>query len=182
MKLTPIDLTRRTCTRLISIISVWHITERTFELWIASRGCSIVYSSIRTFKKDLAKHKPEWMVLVPRVLEKVAAGVQDKFASGSAAVRILSSFFTKVGKTYAKHKKITRSLNQAAESLRSNKDLGKVIEAIFEAATADFRKWEKVQDFYITLEPFAMANGQLTQSYKVKRASVTERYEGELPK
>ena len=70
----------------------------------------MVYSSIRTFKKDLAKHKPEWMVLVPRVLEKVAAGVQDKFASGSAAVKVLSSLFTSVGKAHAKHTKIVKGL------------------------------------------------------------------------
>jgi len=70
----------------------------------------VVYSSIRTFKKDLAKHKPEWMVLVPRVLEKVAAGVQDKFASGSAAVKVLSSLFTSVGKAHAKHTKIVKGL------------------------------------------------------------------------
>lgn len=90
--------------------TVWHITERTFELWMASRGCSVVYSSIRTFKKDLAKHKPEWMVLVPRVLEKVAAGVQDKFQSGSVAVKTLSKFFTSVGKAHAKHTKIVKGL------------------------------------------------------------------------
>ena len=62
---------------------VWHITERTFELWMLTRSCKVVYSSIRTFKNDMAKHKPEWLVLVPRVLEKIASGVQDKFTSGT---------------------------------------------------------------------------------------------------
>ena len=47
-------------------------------------------------------------------------------------------------------------------------------------ATKGFRAWEQVGAIYLTLEPFAMANGQLTQSYKVKRASVLERYEDEL--
>lgn len=94
----------------VSILPVWHITERTFEMWLCSRGCSIVYSSIRTFRKDMAKYKPEWLVLVPRVLEKIAAGVQDKFASGSLPVKALSQFFTKVGNTYYKHKKIANGL------------------------------------------------------------------------
>jgi long-chain acyl-CoA synthetase len=49
-------------------------------------------------------------------------------------------------------------------------------------ATAGFRGWEKVGAIYITLEPFTMANGQLTQSYKVKRAAVMDRYGNELPK
>jgi len=33
----------------------------------------------------------------------------------------------------------------------------------------------------VTLEPFAMANGLLTQSFKVKRDFVAKRYEDELP-
>ena len=95
---------------LVSILPVWHITERTFELWMASRGCNIVYSSIPYFKKDLAKHRPQWMVLVPRVLEKIATGVQEKFSSGSAAVKVLSKFFTNVGNAYMKYQKIVRGL------------------------------------------------------------------------
>jgi long-chain acyl-CoA synthetase len=92
------------------IALVWHITERTFELWMAARGCNIVYSSIPYFKKDLEKHRPQWMVLVPRVLEKIAKGVQDKFASGSIAVRLLSKFFTQIGNRYRKYEKDVRGL------------------------------------------------------------------------
>lgn len=95
---------------MVSLLPVWHITERSFELWMASRGCNIVYSSIRTFKKDMAKHKPEWMVLVPRVLEKIALGVQDKFASGSAVVKTLVKIFTATSSTAAKQKKIAKGL------------------------------------------------------------------------
>lgn len=95
---------------MVSILPVWHITERTFEMWMFSRGCSVVYSSIRTFKNDLAKHRPQWMVLVPRVLEKIASGVQDKFNAGSPAVKVLSKFFTSVGNKYYNHKRILNGL------------------------------------------------------------------------
>jgi long-chain acyl-CoA synthetase len=95
---------------MVSILPVWHITERTFELWMAARGCSIVYSSIPYFKKDLEKHRPQWMVLVPRVLEKIAKGVQDKFSSGSLAVRALSKFFTQIGNRYRRNQKVVRGL------------------------------------------------------------------------
>lgn len=88
---------------MLSLLPIWHITERSFELWMASRGCAIVYSSIRTFKQDLAQHQPQWLVLVPRVLEKIALGVQDKFNSGSAAVKVLSKFFTAVSQAYHRH-------------------------------------------------------------------------------
>jgi long-chain acyl-CoA synthetase len=73
-------------------------------------------------------------------------------------------------------------LNDAAPSLRSNKDLRTAVADVFRTATADFRQWEKVNDFHLTLEPFAMANGQLTQSYKVKRDQVMQRYQNELAK
>ena len=88
---------------MVSLLPVWHITERTFELWMLTRGCKVVYSSIRYFKNDMAKHKPEWLVLVPRVLEKIASGVQDKFSSGSVAVKALSKLFTKTGSIRAKN-------------------------------------------------------------------------------
>jgi long-chain acyl-CoA synthetase len=95
---------------MVSILPVWHITERAFEIWLLSRGCNIAYSNIRYFKNDLAKHKPQWMVLVPRVLEKIAAGVQDKFASGSPAVQILSKTFTKTSEARAANNKILNDL------------------------------------------------------------------------
>lgn len=95
---------------MLSLLPVWHITERTFELWMVSRGCNVVYSSIRSFKNDLAKHQPEWMVLVPRVLEKVAQGVQDKFASGSAAVQTLVKIFTATGTLGTTYQKIAEGL------------------------------------------------------------------------
>lgn len=95
---------------MVSLLPVWHITERTFELWMASRGCGIVYSSIRTFKKDMAVHKPQWMVLVPRVLEKIALGVQDKFAAGSVVVKTLVKVFTATSSIAAKNKKVAKGL------------------------------------------------------------------------
>lgn len=95
---------------MISLLPVWHITERTFELFMLSRGCHVVYSGIRWFKNDLAKHQPQWMVLVPRVLEKVAMGVQDKFASGSAVVKGLVKLFTATSTLKNKHDKIRKGL------------------------------------------------------------------------
>jgi long-chain acyl-CoA synthetase len=95
---------------MVSLLPVWHITERTFEMWMLARGSHVVYSSIRYFKNDLAKHKPEWMVVVPRVLEKIAAGVQDKFANGSAAVKALSKCFTVTSNIRSANIKIAKGL------------------------------------------------------------------------
>ena len=95
---------------MLSLLPVWHITERTFEIWQFSRGCTVVYSSIKTFRNDLAKHKPHWMVLVPRVLEKVALGVQGKFAAGSVVVKALVKLFTVTGTIKCKHQSIANGL------------------------------------------------------------------------
>lgn len=134
---------------MVSLLPVWHITERTFELWMASRGCNVVYSSIRTFKNDLAKHKPQWLVLVPRVMEKIAMGVQDKFSSGSAAVKILSKLFTATSSARFNHKKIANGLvvgdepSNGLERLRS-KAIVKLLAPL--NAVGDKIVWSKVKD------------------------------------
>ncbi|KAL3931619.1 MAG: hypothetical protein SGBAC_011226 [Bacillariaceae sp.] len=134
---------------MVSLLPVWHITERTFELWMLTRSCKVVYSGIRSFKNDMAKHKPEWLVLVPRVLEKIATGVQDKFSSGSAAVKTLSKFFTKTAGLRAKHTKIAKGLivaDEAAGPLEraASKAIVKSLAPI--NAVGDKLVWSKVQD------------------------------------
>ena len=47
----------------------------------------LIYMYIYIF--FVSKHKPHWMMLVPRVLEKVALGVQDKFSKKSKLARIM---------------------------------------------------------------------------------------------
>jgi long-chain acyl-CoA synthetase len=73
-------------------------------------------------------------------------------------------------------------LQEASKQVRANKELKDVIMGQVKSACSTFRQWEQVGDVYLTLEPFAMANQQLTQSYKVKRASVMDAYGHVLPK
>jgi long-chain acyl-CoA synthetase len=75
-------------------------------------------------------------------------------------------------------------LRTASQELRqSNAELQKALHDVVRAATGTgFRAWEQVSTVHLTLEPFGMVNGQLTQSYKVKRDSVMSRYCDELPK
>jgi long-chain acyl-CoA synthetase len=134
---------------MVSLLPVWHITERTFELWMLTRSCKVVYSNIRTFRPDMAKHKPEWLVLVPRVLEKIAAGVQDKFSSGSAAVKVLSTLFTKTGNLRAVHSKIARGLivgEEAPSGLQRLVSRGLVTALAPLNAVGDKLVWSKVKD------------------------------------
>ena len=115
--------------KMLSLLPVWHITERTFELWMISRGCHVVYSSIRTFRNDLAKHTPEWMVLVPRVLEKVAQGAQDKFAARGAVTMALVKFFTAIGDARASYVKESKGLVVSNDAPNALKRLGAALMA-----------------------------------------------------
>jgi long-chain acyl-CoA synthetase len=74
-------------------------------------------------------------------------------------------------------------LAKASNEIRSNAVIPSRVASDVKQATSSgaFRKWEQVNDVYVTFEPFAMANGLLTQSYKVKRDFVTKRYQDELP-
>jgi long-chain acyl-CoA synthetase len=76
----------------------------------------------------------------------------------------------------------SKILREASAALRGNSELREALAADSSKATAQFRKWEQVSDIHVTLEPFAMANGLLTQSYKVKRDAVLKRYESSIPK
>lgn len=71
-------------------------------------------------------------------------------------------------------------LSDASSDIRSNNDLMTKLMSEVREATKSFRKWEQVGSLHVTLEPFAMSNGLLTQSYKVKRDAVLNRYKDEV--
>ena len=72
------------------------------------------------------------------------------------------------------------TLSDASMALRKDDALLSTLKKDIKVATKDFRQWEQVNDVLISLEPFAMSNGLLTQSYKVKRDAVFARYKDEL--
>ena len=71
-----------------------------------SRGCKLVYSNVKNLKADLALHKPHWMMLVPRVLEKISLGVQEKFAKKSKLARMMIHFFALIASKKNEHLKV----------------------------------------------------------------------------
>ena len=60
-------LTRSACLQLepapgdvqLCILPCWHIFERFAEYYALLRGATLVYSSVKTFKKDLASYTPQ---------------------------------------------------------------------------------------------------------------------------
>lgn len=57
---------------LLALLPCWHIFQRSAELFALTRGAAMVYSSVRTFKADLATYKPHFLIVVPRLLENGA--------------------------------------------------------------------------------------------------------------
>ncbi|MEX0594143.1 MAG: long-chain fatty acid--CoA ligase [Balneolaceae bacterium] len=75
----PIDLT---CTdRVLSILPVWHIFERVFEVYTICSGACTYYSSVRTLGDDLREVEPTFMGSAPRLWEnlyqRILGSVQD---------------------------------------------------------------------------------------------------------
>lgn len=113
------------------------------------------------------------------VLNPTEAG-QQGFLSNSKELQALQDAMNDPKCSMEDAEEKSKALNHASKSMRENKDLRSAVLAEIKQATKGFRKWEQVGDIYMTLEPFAMVNGQLTQSYKVKRAAVQERYQDVL--
>lgn len=57
--------------RWVSILPSWHIFERAAEYIALSKGCSIYYSSVKTFAADLEKYQPTVVATVPRLWESM---------------------------------------------------------------------------------------------------------------
>eukprot|EP00934_Nitzschia_sp_Nitz4_P006360 Nitzschia sp. Nitz4//scaffold53_size117307//109906//112242//NITZ4_003785-RA/size117307-processed-gene-0.142-mRNA-1//1//CDS//3329554250//6350//frame0 len=133
---------------MLCLLPIWHITERTFELWMLTRSCKLVYSNVRHFRDDLALHQPEWLLSVPRVLERIATGVQNKFATSSWPVKALAALFTHTGSIRSKQASIAQGLVVAG---KPPTPLQKLWSRIKIASLAPLNKigdilvWKKVQ-------------------------------------
>lgn len=65
----PLEIT---CTdRVLSILPVWHIFERVFEMLAISCGCCTYYTSIRHLGQDLREVEPTFMGSAPRLWESL---------------------------------------------------------------------------------------------------------------
>jgi len=69
----PIDITDR----MVSILPVWHIFERMFEMVAMRYGACTYYSNIKRLKEDLKIVKPTFMASAPRLWESVYNGIYN---------------------------------------------------------------------------------------------------------
>lgn len=94
----------------LCILPCWHIFERFAEYYALLRGATLVYSSVKTFKKDLQEYTPQVLIAVPRLYENIYQGVLQKFAAGSVVQRGIVALVMFVSR---KHMEARRVVNNA---------------------------------------------------------------------
>jgi long-chain acyl-CoA synthetase len=96
--------------RVLSILPTWHAYERSAEYFLIAQGCTQVYTSIRTVKKDLAEYKPQFMVSVPRIWESIYEGIQKQFREQPEKKQKLIRFFLNVSDRYIHARRLWNNL------------------------------------------------------------------------
>ncbi len=97
--------------RALSILPSWHAYERSTEYFLLSRGCTLVYTSIRHFKNDLRRHQPQYMVGVPRLWDSLYEGVQRTFREQPASRQRLVKFFFGLSEQYVRARRVATNLD-----------------------------------------------------------------------
>lgn len=70
--------------RILSILPVWHIFERAFELMTIACGACTYYSTVRSLREDLAVVRPTFMASAPRLWESIYSGILTNVAKASS--------------------------------------------------------------------------------------------------
>ncbi len=87
MSVIPIELA---CTdRVLSILPIWHIFERVFEVYTISCGACNYYTSIRTLGEDLQNVEPTFMGSAPRLWESLHQRILDNVRAAHPVRRAL---------------------------------------------------------------------------------------------
>eukprot|EP00277_Geminigera_cryophila_P001817 CAMPEP_0179424750 /NCGR_PEP_ID=MMETSP0799-20121207/11774_1 /TAXON_ID=46947 /ORGANISM="Geminigera cryophila, Strain CCMP2564" /LENGTH=732 /DNA_ID=CAMNT_0021199261 /DNA_START=224 /DNA_END=2422 /DNA_ORIENTATION=- len=84
----------------LCILPCWHIFERFAEYYGLIRGATLVYSGVKTFKKDLAAYSPQLIIAVPRLYENIYQGSMQKFAAGSVVQRAIVAVVMWISRTH----------------------------------------------------------------------------------
>lgn len=85
---------------MLSILPVWHIFERAFEIISIACGAKTAYTNVKNLKADLSNVKPTFMASAPRLWESIYNGIAARIAESSpirkglfhAAVRLSATY------------------------------------------------------------------------------------------
>eukprot|EP00898_Chlorokybus_atmophyticus_P006922 jgi/Chlat1/7230/Chrsp57S06863 len=99
---------------LLCLLPSWHMYERSCELFVASRGMRLVYTSVLNFKQDLAAHPPDYFVAVPLVFETLYNNVQKRLATASKVRQRIAALFFAVSAIFVQCKRAAQGLSLPA--------------------------------------------------------------------
>jgi long-chain acyl-CoA synthetase len=97
--------------RVLSILPTWHSYERSCEYFLLSRGCTQIYTNLRSVKQDLRKYKPHFMVGVPRLWESIYEGIQKQLREQPTSKQKLVSFLLANSHRYIEARRIVQNLS-----------------------------------------------------------------------
>ena len=81
----PVDVTDKD--RILSILPVWHVFERVFEMIAIGKGTCTHYTNIRTISEDMKIVCPTFMASAPRLWESVYLKIQSAVEKGPGIKR-----------------------------------------------------------------------------------------------
>jgi len=97
---------------VLSFLPLAHVLERMVTFTYLYRGCSIAYAeSIETVAENLLEIKPQIMVSVPRVFEKIYSKVMDNVLTSSSLKRKIFFWAVKVGKEHGRRKLLDKPIS-----------------------------------------------------------------------
>jgi long-chain acyl-CoA synthetase len=90
---------------VLSFLPLSHVLERMVTFTYVYQGCTVGFAeSLETVGENLLEIKPNIMVSVPRVFEKIYSRVMDTVLQSSSLKRKIFFWALKVGKNYGKRK------------------------------------------------------------------------------
>jgi len=87
---------------VLSFLPLSHVLERLTTFSFLAKGCSIAYAeSIETVAENLLEVRPQIMVSVPRLFDKIYAKVMDTVLAGSSLKKAIFFWALKTGKKFS---------------------------------------------------------------------------------
>ncbi len=97
--------------RALSILPIWHIFERMFEIFSMANGTCTYYTNVRSLKEDLALVKPTFMASAPRLWESIYGGIEGNILKASSIKRLMFQVATFLAKTQFRSLQVLKGMD-----------------------------------------------------------------------
>ncbi|MDR1706803.1 MAG: long-chain fatty acid--CoA ligase [Prevotella sp.] len=133
--------------------------------------------------KDLAK-TANGKYIAPQAIETRV--MEDKFVDMIAVIaderKFVSALIVPDYKALMEYAEAHNIQYNKVEDLFSNVDILRMLDARIELLQANFAPYEKIKKYRLLAEPFTMGGGELTNTLKIKRRCVAEKYKDIIDK